>query len=91
MTRSNGFKVISMTEPVIGKVVRSVGTGFQIERYFMNEHGVYDHETITTFELPIRKTSKQYWKAFKEELGKHVSSLKNVYIEDEIVEMFESY
>ena len=88
----NGLKVIRQDERVIGKVVKFKDLGFEVQRYFVNEFGVYDYEVETTFKLPIGpKTSKEFWKAFKKELKDNVSSLKDVYIEDEIAEMLDEY
>ena len=92
MFKYNGLRVIRQDEQVIGQVVKFKDLGFEIQRYYINEYDTYVYETVTTFKLPIGpKTSKEFWKAFKKELKDNVSSLKDVYIEDEIAEMLDEY
>lgn len=86
MVKVSGLKVIEPTEQVIGKVVKLVEGGFEIEEYYINEYNTYCNRKITNFSITPQTDTKRYWKAFKEELGKHVQ-FNATYIEENVAQL----
>ncbi len=89
MMEINEFKVIGLTEPVIGKVVEFTQGGtfeeFKLTEYYINENQIYDNHEITRFSVAMQDTPQKYMKEFKKILRKYVR-LKDVFIEENVME-----
>lgn len=87
MIKFNNFRVVGMTEIVVGVVVETADDGltFKMVEYYINEYNNYLNREIGKFTISPKDTSvKERWKAFKKELGQHVR-LKDVYVQEDVV------
>ena len=84
------FKVAGENEKVEGKIIVFSGRTFAIEERWIDEEGAYHKEIKDHFEINVNKKIKNYEKALKKEIMKHLNpETKVIYMTESVAKFLE--
>ncbi len=84
------FKMAGEKEKVQGKIMIFSGRTFAIEERWIDEEGTYHKEIKDHFEINVNKKIKNYEKALKKEIMKHLDpETKVIYMTESVAKFLE--
>lgn len=84
------FKVAGQNEEVQGKIIVFSERTFAIEERWIDEEGTYHKEIKDHFEINVNKKLKNYEKALKKEIMKHLNpETKVIYMTESVAKFLQ--